>query len=139
MSYTNIILHCVWSTYKRTSYLDNKDLRNKLFSHIVSNSRSKGIVIMQIGGYADHIHVLLVLKADQSLSKLIQFIKGESSYWFQKNYNAALKWQDDYYAISVSPSKLKIVTNYIRNQEYHHNKQSFRDEASLFTLYTKCK
>ena len=61
-------------------------------------------------------------------------IKGESSFWINKNQltKEKFEWQDDYFAVSVSQSNLQTVINYIKNQEVHHAKKSFDDEVKEF-------
>jgi REP element-mobilizing transposase RayT len=69
----------------------------------------------------------------------MQLIKGESSFWINRD-NECLKilkgrkfeWQDEYYAVSVSESILNRVRNYIKNQESHHQHQSYDDEFDEF-------
>lgn len=60
----------------------------------------------------------------------MNIIKGESSYWINKNELTEEKfsWQNDYYVASVSKSHLKRVRDYIRNQEIHHSSQTLSDE-----------
>lgn len=60
----------------------------------------------------------------------MQLIKGESSFWINKEklINDRFGWQDEYFAVSVSESMVERVRNYIRNQESHHKKVSFTDE-----------
>lgn len=41
-------------------------------------------------------------------------------------------WQDDYFAVSVSESQVPTVINYIKNQEKHHSKKTFDEEANEF-------
>ena len=69
-----------------------------------------------------------------SISKTIQLIKGESSFWINKNKMCSSKfsWQDDYWAVGVSESDLKLVHTYIINQEEHHKSKSFNEEIDLF-------
>jgi REP element-mobilizing transposase RayT len=61
-------------------------------------------------------------------------LKGESSFWINKNKISLGKfeWQDDYFAVSVSESALNRVRNYIKNQENHHKRKSFNDEYHEF-------
>ncbi len=68
-----------------------------------------------------------------SISKTLQLIKGESSFWVNKNKLTKVRfaWQDDYWAVSVSESHFKSVKQYIQNQEDHHNKKSFKEEIDL--------
>jgi putative transposase len=74
------------------------------------------------------------LGADQSIQKVMQLVKGESSYWInqQKSTLDKFEWQDEYFAVSVSESMLDKVRNYIRNQEEHHSKQTFEEEYNEF-------
>jgi len=60
----------------------------------------------------------------------MQLIKGESSFWINKNKltQSKFEWQDEYFAVAVSESMLENVRNYIRNQEDHHKKKTFNQE-----------
>ena len=98
------------------------------------NARAKNICVDFINGYVDHVHVLVSLDPDQSISKIVQLIKGESSYWINKNKLTSQKfeWQDDYFAVSVSESGVNKVRDYIKNQEEHHQKKTFLEEYNEF-------
>lgn len=134
MPFVKVYIHFVWSTKNRYPYLDSKALRFKVWNHIRENAKEKGIFIDFINGYYDHAHCLVALGADQSIQKVMQLIKGESSFWINKHglTKEKFEWQDEYYAASVSESKLKIVRNYIRNQEEHHSKKTFQNEFDEF-------
>jgi hypothetical protein len=43
-----------------------------------------------------------------------------------------LAWADKYFATSVSESKIEFVRTYIRNQQEHHQKQTFATEYKRF-------
>jgi len=75
---------------------------------------------------------LLFLKPGQSLAEIEKLIKGESSHWYSQMKYGPLEWQDDYFAISVSPDRLETVRRYIRKQEEHHKKYSFGEEYESF-------
>jgi len=68
-------------------------------------------------------------------------IKGESSFWVNKNklIPGKFEWQDDYMAYSVSDSIVKRVRNYIANQEEHHKVKSFGEEYENFMNEAKEK
>lgn len=131
MSYARIWVHLVFATKERNPYL-NKLIRGTVFNHIIENGRKKNIYLRNVNGYDDHVHCLLSLAKDQTISHVAQLIKGESSFWINKNKLTKEKfaWQDDYYAVSVSESNLLKVANYINNQEIHHASQSFSDELN---------
>ena len=133
MSFVKIWVHLVFSTKKRQPFL-KKEIRTKMIKHIIENCKEKGIFLQAINGYDDHLHCLISLGKDQSIAKVSQLIKGESSFWLnnQKLLLDKFQWQDDYFAISVSQSQLPTVMNYIKKQEEKHSKKSFLDEVDEF-------
>jgi REP element-mobilizing transposase RayT len=134
MPFTKVYIHFVWSTKNREPFLDSKELRLKVWNHIRENAKSKGIFLDFVSGYSDHCHCLVSLGLDQTIQKIMQMIKGESSFWINKNQLTKQKfeWQDEYFAVSVSESMLEKVRNYIQNQEDHHRKKSFQEEYAEF-------
>jgi putative transposase len=132
MPFVKIYIHFVWSTKNREPLLNSADLRKKVWEHIKDNAKEKLIFIDTINGYQEHCHCLISLGIDQTISKIMQLIKGESSYWFNKNNLSRnrLEWQDEYFAASVSPSMVEKVRDYIRNQEEHHKTTPFASEVA---------
>jgi REP element-mobilizing transposase RayT len=135
MPWVKVWLHFVWSTKNRHPYL-KEEIRNRVFDHIRQNAREKGIHIDFINGYVEHIHCLISLATDQTLEKLMQLIKGESSFWINKNKltKTRFEWQDEYFVASVSESNLEKVRRYIAKQEEHHRKVSFEEEFEEMLL-----
>jgi putative transposase len=135
MSYVNIMVHAVWGTKNHAPVLETGK-RALLFDHIRDNAKSKGIYIDTLNGHVDHIHCLLSLSADQSITKVMQLIKGEASFWANKEnlFSPKLEWAEDYFAASVSKSALGKVRAYIRNQGEHHKKLTFMQEYEKFIL-----
>jgi len=134
MPFIKVYIHFVWSTKYRYPFLDTKEKRQKVWNHIRENAREKGIFIDFVNGYEDHCHCLISLGVDQTLQKIMQLIKGESSFWINKNSITTDKfeWQDEYFAVSVSESIIDKVRNYIKNQEEHHSKKTFQQEYDEF-------
>ena len=129
MSYIRIWVHCVWTTNKRIPYLKD-EIRDKVIYHIRDNAIQKGIYIDHINGYHEHLHALISLGGQQTVSEIMQKIKGESSFWINKNKMTRLKfeWQDDFYAVSIGMSQAENLRKYIRNQEEHHKNVPFQEE-----------
>jgi putative transposase len=130
MPYIKVYIHFVWSTKNRIPFLNTKGLRFKIWNHIRENAALKNIHIDFINGYHDHCHCLVSLGTDQTIESIMQLIKGESSFWINKNNlcNEKFEWQRGYFAVSVSESMLDKVRNYIKNQEEHHQTRSYSDE-----------
>lgn len=134
MPYIKVYIHFVWSTKNRIPYLNSRELRMNVWNHIRENAKEKGIFIDFINGYTDHCHCLVSLGVDQTIQKVMQMIKGESSFWINKNKLTTEKfgWQDEYFAVSVSESQIDRVRNYIKHQEEHHSKKTFQQEYDEF-------
>lgn len=129
MSYVRIWVHIVFSTRNHEQYF-SAEIRSKLFAHIRDNCREKGIILDSIGGWSDHVHLLISLGKEQNIAKLLMLIKGESSRWLNQQafFKGKFCWQDDYFAISVSESQVEKVRTYINNQEVHHRAVPFERE-----------
>ncbi len=133
MPWVKVWLHFVWSTKERYPYLTD-EIRSKVFEHIRQNARTKGIHIDFINGYVDHVHCLISLGTEQTLSWIMQSIKGESSFWINKNKltKARFAWQDEYFVVAVNEKDLASARRYIAKQEEHHKTVSFDDEFEGF-------
>ena len=133
MSWVRIWVHLVFCTKNREPFLE-KNIRAKVFEHIKANAESKKIWLDCVNGYSEHAHCLISLGRDQSISEVAHLIKGESSFWINKNKLTRSKfmWQDDYWAISVGENRLKDTRNYILNQEAHHSRTTFKQEVDEF-------
>jgi REP element-mobilizing transposase RayT len=136
MPFVSVYIHFVWSTKNRVSYLNTKTIRTALWQHIKENANAKGIFIDFVNGYQEHCHCLVSLGTGQTISKVMQLIKGEAAHWFnQQNFiPEKLEWQDEYFAVSVSESMLNTVREYIKNQELHHSKKTFQQEYDEFII-----
>jgi len=137
MSYINVWLHFVFVTKNRHPYL-NSTIRKDVFDHIQQNAKSKGIYLDHINGYKEHIHCLISLNQMQTIAKVAQMIKGESSRWINQNKltQKRFEWQIKYYCASVSESRIKGLRSYIRFQDDHHKSISFQEEVEkLFKTY----
>lgn len=133
MPFIKLWVHIIWSTKNRENLI-SKELKPKLLSHIRENGKVKDIYIDTINCVTDHIHILVSIKGEQSVSKIVQLIKGESSFWVNKNIlsNFKFEWQDEFIAVSVSESSVPKVREYIDNQEEHHRVKSFNEEYDIF-------
>lgn len=108
--------------------------KDELYKYITGIIQTQKHKLLIINGVADHVHILIGYRPHQSLSDLVQDIKGSSSKWINERKFTRLKfrWQEGYGAFSYSHSHLSEVINYIKNQEQHHKKITFMDEYKSF-------
>ena len=134
MAYVRVWIHFVWSTKDREPMINSIELRQKLFQHIAENAMNKKIYLDCVNGTWDHVHALVSLGPDQTIAKIAQLLKGESSHWLNQQdlVRGQFEWQDDYFAVSVSDSAVRQVRFYIKNQEEHHRKKTFSEEFGEF-------
>ena len=119
MPFIKVYIHFVWSTKNRVPFLTTLAIRQTVWQHMRENAQRKGIYVDFVNGYSDHCHCLISLGIDQTMSKIMQLIKGESSFWINKQglCDQKFAWQTEYFALSVSESVLPRVRAYIKNQE----------------------
>lgn len=134
MPFIKTYVHIVFSTLNRKPLLHLPDLRIKVWKHIKENASEKEIFVDVVNGFSDHCHCLVSLSSNQTIEKVVQLVKGESSFWINKNNLTKEKfnWQSEYFAVSVSESMIENVRNYIKNQEKHHQKKTFAEEYQEF-------
>lgn len=128
-TYTQIHIQAVFAVQNRDCIIHRgwKDELYKYITGIVQNNKHK---ILAMNGMPDHVHILFGFRPSQSLSDLMQDIKGSSSKWIneKKFIKGKFSWQEGYGAFSYSKSDLPNVIQYIKNQEEHHKKKSFIEE-----------
>jgi REP element-mobilizing transposase RayT len=128
-TYTQIHIQFVFAVKHRYGLIQTlwKDELYKYITGIVQNQQHK---LLAINGMSDHLHLLVGLRPNQSISELMQDVKGSSSKWIneRKLVQGKFEWQEGYGAFSYSVSQLKGVINYIEKQEEHHKIKSFKDE-----------
>lgn len=128
-TYTQIYVHVVFAVEGRQSLIKpehNNELQ-KYITGIVSGQKQK---LIAINNMQDHLHLLIGLRADSSLSDLVRDVKaGSSKFVNQKHWVAGrFSWQEGFGAFSYSRSQLGTVIHYIENQQKHHAKKSFQEE-----------
>ena len=128
-TYSNLLFHVVFSVKERRKLL-SEDVRGRLYPYISGIANKNDFKTLVINGTNDHIHILLSLKPEISVSKATQLIKGGSSKWLHDNFSDLniFSWQEGYGAFTVSISQIDKIKNYIANQEKHHKKMSFEEE-----------
>ena len=139
MSYISSYHHCVFSTKERRPLI-TQQLRERLWPYLGGIAREHNMTALEIGGVEDHVHILLAMPSTMALAKGLQLIKGGSSKWVHDTFpeHATFAWQVKYGAFSVSYSQIDTLIKYIRNQEEHHRKMTFKEEFLLLLKSIGC-
>lgn len=128
-TYTSLHYHIVFSTKNREPWL-TPGREKRIWEYLGGVARTNGIIAVQVGGYDDHIHILLAMPPSMAVSKAVQSLKGASSRWIHETDNdmASFAWQDGYGAFTVGLSQIADTVNYIKGQREHHRSQTYGDE-----------
>ena len=75
-----------------------------------------------------------IIRVEQTIQKVMQLIKGESSFWINKQglTKEKFEWQDEYFAVSVSESMIDTVRNYIKKSRRTSQQKTFQQEYDEF-------
>ena len=127
-TYLSLHYHLVFSTKHRQPFIETS-WQSRLHDYVGGTVTGLGGVSEGIGGVADHVHLLVGLKATHCLSDFMRDLKKTSSVWVHEQIGLdAFGWQDGYAAFTVSATALPQVKSYIDHQAAHHAKKNFRAE-----------
>ena len=128
-TFTQLYVQLIFAVKNREAVL-YKNIRNRIFEYmsgIISNMGHKSIII---NGVSDHVHLLIGINPNISISETVHDIKRNSSIFINNENlcNGKFSWQDGYGGFTYSRSQLNSVYRYISNQEVHHTKKTFKEE-----------
>lgn len=128
-TYTQILYQIVFSTKHREEVLHGEN-KKELYKYIWGILKNKKCTLYQIGGVADHIHIVTHIHPSVALSDLVKDIKIASSKYIkeEKLFPHFTSWQEGYGAFTYAISAKDNLINYVKNQEEHHRKKTFIEE-----------
>jgi REP element-mobilizing transposase RayT len=131
--FTQLYVQIVFAVENRQCLLRNKEYNEQIFKYIsgtITRLKNKAIIV---NGVEDHIHIFLGLHPAMNISDLVGAIKKSSSSFINdKNWFCGkFSWQDGYGAFTYSQSHIEKVFDYIKHQESHHQKSTFKQEYML--------
>ena len=128
-TYARLYYHIVFSTKNREPLIRNS-LKPELHKYLGGLVRDMKGILLEVGGMADHVHLVVKLRPDTSVSDVVKYIKANSSGWVKGrgDQQGDFYWQRGYAAFTVSESQLPAVREYVVNQEAHHRGLTFKEE-----------
>ena len=132
-TYNQIHIQFVFAVKHRNGLI-NAAFKEELYKYIAGIIKFHNHKLLAINGMSDHLHILVGMRPTQSISDLMQDIKGSSSKWIneKKFLKVKFEWQEGYGAFSYSKSQVNIIIDYIKNQEQHHANKTFQEEYLEF-------
>ena len=132
-TYNQIHIQFVFAVKHRNGLI-HTSFKEELYKYITGIIKFHNHKLLAINGMPDHLHILIGMRPTQSISDLMQDIKGSSSKWIneKKFLKVKFEWQEGYGAFSYSKSQVYIIIDYIKNQEQHHANKTFQEEYLEF-------
>lgn len=130
MASTHLSLHyhLVFATKNREASIA-PEWRSRMHEYLGGTIAGLGGFSQGVGGVADHVHLLVGLKATHCLADVLRELKKASSAWVHTQIGLkSFAWQEGYAAFTISAPVRPAVQQYIMDQEKHHQTRSFRDE-----------
>jgi putative transposase len=125
-AYCAQFVHVVFSTKERRDLIP-PNLEPRLIPYLAGTIKKLGLDSLAIGGTANYLHILMLLRPTMRVAEAVQKIKANSSRWLGEQ-GIQFEWRKGYGVFSVSPSMLPTVTAYIEHQKEHHRARTFEDE-----------
>ena len=126
-TFLSLHYHIVFSTKERRPFIRDS-WRAKMHEYLGGTARGLGGIPESVGGVADHVHLLVGLRATHCLAHFMQELKKATSIWAKEHHEPEFAWQDGYAAFTVSYTHIEAVREYIRTQEEHHRQIDFGEE-----------
>jgi putative transposase len=132
-TYSNLLYHIIFST-KHREPLITPEFRGELCPYVAGILQGQDGLPLEIGGMPDHLHLVIRIKPDVSVSEIVRLVKANSSKWANERPAGVghFAWQRGYGAFTVSFSQLDAVRQYVRRQEEHHRVKTFQEEFVEF-------
>lgn len=124
--------HLIFACKDRRPLLSDA-IRAELYPYIHGILQNRECTLIEGGGIADHIHLLLRAPPKFALSDVIRDVKANSSKWIREKWPKELfAWQDGYGLFTVSMSLIPKTKDYIERQPEHHKTMTFLDELKKY-------
>jgi REP element-mobilizing transposase RayT len=132
-TYTQVHIQAIFTVQNRDCVIGEK-WRDELYKYITGIIQNNNHKLLAINGMPDHLHIFFGMRPTQSISELIQKVKGDSSGWINEKrfIGSKFAWQEGYGAFSYSKSQVSQVIKYIQSREQHHKKKTFLEEYKDF-------
>lgn len=125
MAFWRMCFHLIWATKQREHPIQ-PEIESRLYGYIVNRAAELGVYVYTIGGWYDHVHLVVSIPPKHALTHVVQRLKGASSH--DLNHAGGLDypfgWQRGYGALSLGERQRRSAEAYVNGQKQHHEAQT---------------
>lgn len=124
MSFWRLYYHQVWATKGREPLIQ-PDIEDRLYAYLVRKSAELGVYVYALGGWHDHVHLLVAIPPKLAVAGIVKRLKGASAHYLNHagGCTYAFAWQRGYGALTLGERQRPRAEAYIRDQKTHHGQQ----------------
>ncbi|MBN1396954.1 MAG: IS200/IS605 family transposase [Bacteroidetes bacterium] len=134
--FNKVYYHFIWTT-KNHQPIISVEIEDAIKRVLYSKAKELHLDIVEINGTDDHVHILIHSTPSIAPSDIVKHFKGSSSHFInhitlKNDKTRTFYWQDGYGIVTISPSAVKSVKKYIKNQKVHHSQRILNNELEYF-------
>ena len=128
-TYSSLYCHTIFAVKFRHAATQNS-FKKELFGVLGNLINESGCSTVIVNGVSDHVHALFKFYPKNSISEVMKGVKAKSSKWINENgfLNYRFEWQTGFGSFTNSQNQIGKLFDYIKNQDEHHEKITFREE-----------
>ncbi|MDD4645197.1 MAG: IS200/IS605 family transposase [Bacteroidales bacterium] len=128
-SYRSTTYHIVIVTKYRAKVIPDKESHH-LYNYLWGILRNRNCHLYRINGIEDHIHIVCDIHPSIAVADLVKELKVASSKWMKHSglFPDFCAWSPGYGVFTYSKADRSTVINYVKNQQIHHKRATFREE-----------
>ena len=132
MAAHQLFFHLTWSTLDRRPMID-PPTRAFLDEFLRRSATKEGVEVIELAILATHVHVVIRTTPRIDLSRLVQMMKGGSSYAGSRvpGNKLGLRWNREYSVTTVSPRLLPEAVRYLHKQDLRHPLEKVPSQVSI--------
>ncbi len=113
-TYSQLLVQIIFAIKGRQNII-SAEWKDELFKYITGIVANKNQKLLCINGPKDHVHILIGVKPDISISYLVRDIKNNSSTFINEKrfVKGRFSWQTGFGVFSYSNSQMDRVVKYI--------------------------
>ena len=129
MSYWRTFYHLIWATRQRKPLI-TPTIEQRLYPYLVHKAAQMEVGVLAIGGWTDHIHMVVSIPPKLAIAGLVKALKGASSHDLNHQSSTLdirtphFAWQQGYGALTIGERHCPIAIDYVRRQKEHHAQQT---------------